>query len=248
MPYQPIRTRDDAGERLVAGVTREDHWLEFKGEPFANDPDGRRKCLRAVAQFANASGGTVMIGATSTGEVLDAFASVPNPDEHVRWIDDLVKGNLEPVPGIEPVVIMLSTGTVLVALNVPPAQTLIGHRIGEAYEFPVRAAASRRYLRVAEMEARMQARERLQRLRLERIAPNDTVGIDAMLRTPELSHNNWHVEAVDDDVVTLRHGSMKTAVPLGTWNRCIEPASRRRIGWCRCPAISPNPSIGSLSK
>jgi hypothetical protein len=140
---------------------------------------------------------------------------VPNADGHVRWIDDLVKGgHLEPVPGIEPGVVTVN-GTTVIILNVPPAPTLIGHRIGDdAYEFPIRAAASRRYLRVAEMEARMQSRERLQRLRLERIARNVPVGLDAMLRTPELVHNNWRVHAVDDDVVTLQHGSIRTAVPL----------------------------------
>jgi hypothetical protein len=30
MAYQPIRTSDDLA-RLVPGVTREDHWLDFKG-------------------------------------------------------------------------------------------------------------------------------------------------------------------------------------------------------------------------
>jgi hypothetical protein len=64
-------------ERLVAGVTHEDHWLEFKAESFAHDAEGRRKCLRTVAQFANASGGTVVIGAIAVGEVFDTPPPCP---------------------------------------------------------------------------------------------------------------------------------------------------------------------------
>lgn len=214
MAHQPIRTPEDVAARLTPGSTRENHWLEFKGEPFSMDPEGRRKCLRAIAQFANASGGTIVIGAKAVGEMLDSFASVANADDYALWIDHIVKDRLEPVPGVELRVIVLDSNTTLVAVNVPPAPTLIGHRMNNAYEFPIRAGASRRYLRVAEMEARMQARERLQRLRLERIAPNDTVGIDAMIRAGELPDNNWRVDAVDDDVVTLRYGKIKTAVPL----------------------------------
>ncbi len=62
MPYVPIRVPADL-QRLVVNMTRENQWLEFKREPQTRNDQGRAECARDVGQFANASGGVLVVGA-----------------------------------------------------------------------------------------------------------------------------------------------------------------------------------------
>src|SRR5262245_63070330 len=161
MPYQPIRTSDDLAVRLILGATREDHWLDFKGldatsgRPYRNNDE----CRLDVAAFANVDGGSIVIGAEETGHVLARFISVPNAHDVVRWIDEVLKEKLEPMPAIEPYVLHASGGEEIVSINVLPSIRLIGLRSDDWYRFPVRTVDSRRYLTIAEIEARMQDRD-----------------------------------------------------------------------------------------
>src|SRR5690348_11769062 len=106
MPYGPIRTPDDIAHRLIVSTTREDHCLEFKGldgsgHPYARGHDGSRECAGDVAQFANASGGSLVLGAAEKDHVLLEFQDVSEADKLVRWIDSILNGNLVPVPPVE---------------------------------------------------------------------------------------------------------------------------------------------------
>ncbi|WP_432887845.1 AlbA family DNA-binding domain-containing protein [Kribbella sp. CA-245084] len=51
-------------EQLVAQGVSEGPTLEFKGEPYRRNDDGRKELAKDVAAFANASGGLVIIGLT----------------------------------------------------------------------------------------------------------------------------------------------------------------------------------------
>jgi hypothetical protein len=219
MSYRPIRSSAEIASRLIVGTTREDHWLDFKGlgadgRAYKNNDEGKRECRRDVIQFSNASGGTIVVGAVEQDHVLVGFMSVPDPQGFVRWIDEIVKEHTEPAPAIEPYVVSPSSGEELVAVNVPPALRLVGLRSKDAYEFPLRTADSRRYLRLSEIEARMQDQDRVHRLRLEQIAPDDAVALDATVER-ELGHNDWRVVRVGDDVVVLKkHILDEVPVPL----------------------------------
>src|SRR6266581_2875422 len=116
MAYTPIRSSIDIAERLVPGTTREDHWLDFKGldattgRPYTPNDKGREECRLDVAAFANEDGGTIVIGAEETDHVLTRFITVPNAQDLVRWMDEVVKEKLEPRPAIEPYVVRTSGG------------------------------------------------------------------------------------------------------------------------------------------
>jgi hypothetical protein len=199
----------------MPGVTREDHYLDFKAAPHSLKTKGGADDLRVdVAAFANASGGTLVIGAQEADHVFDSFASVAKPHEEIRWIDEVLKECLEPPPIVEPHAVVEPGGASIVIVNVPPALGLIAHRVKQSYRFPLRAAESIRYMTAAEVLARMQGRERMHRLALEQIPAGTPVGIDAMVRTGDLSHNDWLVVEVQDDVVMLENDGLKTAVPL----------------------------------
>src|SRR5215813_3422462 len=95
MAYSPIRSSANLAARLIPGITREDHWLEFKGcdengVPYPKTDSGRNECRRDVAQFANASGGTIVIGAVASKSVLTGFAPVPGPNLLIEWVDGVV--------------------------------------------------------------------------------------------------------------------------------------------------------------
>ena len=126
MVYQPIRSSDDLAPRLIRGVTREDHWLDFKGldattgRPYTADDNGREECRLDVAAFANEDGGTIVIGAEEAVHVLARFISVPNAQDLIRWIDEVLKEKLEPRPAIDPYVLRAPGGEEVVAINVAP--------------------------------------------------------------------------------------------------------------------------------
>lgn len=211
MGYTPIRSRADVEAKLIIGVTLEDHWLEFKSEAWR--PGDSKECARDVVQFANASGGTLVIGAEGQNEILRRFRAVENANAVGPWVDTVLNGCTEPVPAFEPQVITVEGGVTLVAINVPLAPSLIAVRRAEGFEFPLRAGTAKRYLKLQEVVARMVGRERLHRLRIEQIGRNVPVGLDATIDR-DLDHNNWRVVDVDDDVVRLRQGGAEVAVPL----------------------------------
>lgn len=209
MPYAPIYTPDDVKTRLLVGQTREDHWLEFKGQL----GDKNVENAGDIAQFTNASGGVLVIGAQEANQILTGFEPVPEPSKVIQRIEDIVKGNLTPVPVIEPHAIEISPGFQIVAVNVPPSLALIArHEKHERFEFLIRGHESKRYMTLMEVEARLQNKERAMRLRIGAIPSNASVGLDAFVR--EIGHNNWRVTGADDDVIRLVKNGAELVVPL----------------------------------
>ena len=77
MAYAPITTADDVTSRLIPRHTRENHYVEFK----AIEERGRawtriEECARDIAQFANASGGSIIVGAVEQDHMLVEFQNV----------------------------------------------------------------------------------------------------------------------------------------------------------------------------
>jgi Putative DNA-binding domain len=227
VPYLPIRAPADLG-RLVVNTTREDHWLEFKREPQTRNEQGRVECARDVAQFSNALGGVLLVGADEAAHVLSGWQAVPNPDDYIHWVDDVVKGWLTPVPTVEPHTLQVPGGQTVIALNIPPSLALIGRRQGEGFEFPIRAGDSRRFMTLMEVEARMQNKERAMRLRIEKIPQDATIGLDA--RVQGTNHHDWRVVAVDDDAVTLSRGALNAVVPLA-YVEAVQRANEQGAEW-----------------
>ena len=117
MPYAPIYTPADVEARLVVGKTRENHWLDFKSQL---GPDNAENA-GDVAQFANASGGILVIAAEEADKVLSGFSNVRNAPKLIAHIEDVVKGHLTPVPVVEPHAVEVRSGIYIVAVNVPPS-------------------------------------------------------------------------------------------------------------------------------
>ncbi len=215
MAYMPIRTREELTIRVVPGQTREGDYLEFKAEPWERNGDGRRECARDVAQFTNASGGTIVVGAPEQDHVVRNFQDVPAPDDLIRWIGDVLNGQLEPVPVIEPHAIMIAVGTRVLALSVPPSLALIARKTGEGYEFPIRAGDGKRYMTLMEVEARMGSRDREMKLLIEQIQQEDLVTLDAHIPAGGVDSREWHAVGVNNHSVTLARGDRRFDVPLG---------------------------------
>ena len=235
MAYQPIRTSADLAARLIPGVTREGHWLDFKGldatmgRPYRDNDRGKEECRLDVAAFANEDGGTIVIGAQETDHVLARFVTVPDAQDMVRWFDEVLKEKLEPRPAIEPHVVRAAGGEEVIAINIPPSLRLIGLRSDDWYAFPVRTTDSRRYLTLAEVEARMQDRDRVHRLRLLEIGGDIPIGLDARI-DDRVWHDGWKVQLVEQDIVTLVKDGIPVATPLA-YVEAVYPAGLEDASW-----------------
>ena len=153
------------------------------------------------------------MGAQEVDHLFAGYTVVPDPQQTIRWIDEVVKANLEPTPAVEPYVITATTGQRVVAINIPPSLRLVAHRVNNALEFPVRRVDSRGFMTLGEVEARMQDQTRVHRLRLEQIGADAPVGLDATVDR-DLGHNDWRVASVGEDVVVLGKGAIEVPGPL----------------------------------
>lgn len=231
MAYARIGTPNELTARVVPGQTREGDDLEFKAGAWDRNDAGKRECARDAAQFANASGGTIVVGAPEQDHVVQGFNDVPAAEDLMRWIGDVLNGQLEPVPPIEPTRVTVAASTRVVAVNVPPSLALIARKTGEGYEFPIRAGDGKRYMTLMEVEARMGNRERTMKLRIQAIRPDrDRVTLDAHLTPGGLDPRDWRVEKVDDHTVTLVKAALRVDVPLG-YVEAVYPTTEQSAEW-----------------
>lgn len=213
MAYSPIRSVADLQQRIVAGVTREDHWLEFKTDLGGDN----RETARDVAQFANASGGTVIVGAEEDAEVFARYCGLANPALVAERLDNIVKHHLSPVPIIEIVVLQPQEDRAILVANIPPSTRVVArHENHRSYEFLIRAGQSKRHMPLLEVEARMHGGERLARLRIQQIKTDENIALEAMLS--RIDHYGWRLSAVDDDTLTLKKGALDVVIPLAYVN------------------------------
>lgn len=128
MPFSPVQSLKDLP---AIGTRGEDLNLDFKSTvKSAKDAE----LAKDVAAFANASGGTILIGAsedTSTNRLTDWVPhSLGDANAIKARFENAVKGLCSPVPVIDPKAIDRAPGQFVVAVNVWPHPLLpVGVRV-----------------------------------------------------------------------------------------------------------------------
>jgi hypothetical protein len=248
MPYTPLRSTADVAAHLRVGESREDDYLDFKAAipyPGKSDLEDRRECALDLGQFANAMGGVLVIGATDESTLLTGFESVPDPGKLIAWINDVTSGQLRPVPVFDCQEIVTESRARIVTVNVTPHPTVVARYRDTRYEFVVRTGPRTRHLEMDELEARMQGHERVMRFRLDQIPPDAQVGLDARLH--QLSHNDWRVVGVTEDIVCLSKDGEQVTAPLAYVDAVYRPDEPDAEWVIRLSCyITPNQRMGGL--
>ena len=135
-----ITTPEEFASAVTIGTTTETLTLDFKGTIDHRFPKGtpeqvkqkaQQETCRDIAQFANTSGGCLLIGVEEvrdpvTGlKVAADITSVAEPGEMKEWIEEAVKNYLVPATFRHPIDIVRVPGGTVVAVNVPPSLHLI---------------------------------------------------------------------------------------------------------------------------
>jgi hypothetical protein len=125
--FRRIASWGDLPTQTLA-VVRESYELDFKSHV---NPDARGEHAKDMAAFANAFGGTIVVGAAENGNVLDYHGLPPDEAEHIATGYDLAHRDwLSPKPRIDIHLFpCLNANRVMVAVNVEPVP---GQVIGAA--------------------------------------------------------------------------------------------------------------------
>lgn len=117
MLYRPLTEPEDLPlEGPLSNEAREKHDLEFKSEADRSTPWEHAK---DIAGFANALGGTILVGASNKDEV-HLHGLRKQTAREVMDIYEAAAMKCSPVVPIDPVPIILASGVTVVAVNVPP--------------------------------------------------------------------------------------------------------------------------------
>jgi hypothetical protein len=101
-PIKDITEADLLG--LISADVREGKQIEYKQRLDLDTADHKRKLLRAVASFANASGGDLIMGVRAEDGVAKEAIPIPNfnPDAESLRMRDLIRAHLDPpIFGVE---------------------------------------------------------------------------------------------------------------------------------------------------
>lgn len=136
-----IRTIEELDAVVKIEVTKENLVLEFKGKidwgSKTNGYSHKRKAMaqqetcRDIAQFANTSGGSLLIGVKERLDPANGlklaigFERVINPDGMKAWIDEAIKNYLVPATFAHPIEILRGPKRTVVVVNVPPSIHLV---------------------------------------------------------------------------------------------------------------------------
>ena len=60
-----------------------------------------KECGQDIAQSANASGGSIILGSEDTNSVLSAFVSLKDANSVGKRVDSVLKNTLEPTPAVD---------------------------------------------------------------------------------------------------------------------------------------------------
>jgi hypothetical protein len=159
----------------------ESETLEFKREGYAASDRGKIELACDVAQFANAFGGVILIGAEASASRLATYRGIPQEelDKLESRITSIVAERIEPAVAID-VRRIVAGSTMVLAANVSPSIATVAVRVSEGrYTFPVRRGTQRYFLRFSEVEE-MIVLDRRAQLMLESIpVPNrSTITLD----------------------------------------------------------------------
>lgn len=173
----------------LAGAAHEKTVLDLKTQYDLAKPTEAFELAKDMVAFANALGGTVLVGASERSDALgrktgriEAFVPLTNDQALIKAATTAARDLCQPPITVEPEVIKLtvdeqrglvakplSADTTLLALNVHPliaspagvaACDVSGRRIPEAYRFPLRFLEGTKWLKPEELAFHMNSHER----------------------------------------------------------------------------------------
>lgn len=133
MPF--IRTPDEFSAAVVLEQTTETKQLDFKQDlhqwaaPSAFRRDGQKEFCRDVSQFANTTGGCILIGITeqrvNDARVAAGIVGVDDFDRRRAWMEQAIQNFL--IPSAFGVMIdrIVVQGSTVIAVNIPPSEHLV---------------------------------------------------------------------------------------------------------------------------
>jgi hypothetical protein len=183
MSYRPIESRQDFVASVKLGITTESSYLELKAaykwsdERPAQKQEHAIELCRDIAQFANADGGTLLVGVsekeTSDGQrVANTIVPVEDADGFIRWVEQAIRNNLAPSTLTRRVCAIESESGLIVAINVPPHVDLIAvwpHADRRGIEYLKRTNHGKSWMNPGEVEEHLMNGSRAVRLAAKRI-------------------------------------------------------------------------------
>lgn len=200
MAWTPIRGPGD----LPAEGKPESETLDLK-RCYERNAKGQTSALRDIASFANAFGGTILVGAEEEPDtaVLKEYVGIPDADAEGRRIKQLALARLDPQPDVETVPIRTSDGLNVLAINVAPFPGVVGVRHEIKWEFYVRRERLNHAVTFGEAE-KMLTQDRRGRLLIESIPKeswSQRITVDAYLR--RIPRGKWSLKRLDAHNVVL---------------------------------------------
>jgi hypothetical protein len=226
MLHKPITVAIDLPPK---GTSRESGTFDFKGE---QDPDDQRELAKDVAAFANALGGTILVGAVEDRKrgTLGCYKPMPRLEEAEklkRAYELAVTQRCVPQPTVE--VVRIETDPAIhppghvVAVNVHAAANApIGVRWddtgSESFAFPLRTATQAHFMSPTEIPMLMVPQVRRFAVLLERIPQKERSAIDIQHSSPDgapLSTTATFL-GLDDDLTTAKFRPASGPIGLST--------------------------------
>lgn len=233
------RTRAEHVPEIGAGY--ESATLDMKGGPKAYRQFHDRvetgwksfEIAKDVAAFANATGGTILIGATEDAGAGVCSAHVPFSDEAAKDLSDAITLAVEqrcrPRPLVDLARIAFPAG-VMLAVNVwafpgqPIAVSVTGNSKqdghgGVSYVFPIRLFAKTVYLPPEQLAMLMSPDVRRRAIILATVKPGESIHVHPEIRTLDDQHvRPWTAALMRLDeqhgVVVVMHDNAETGLPL----------------------------------
>jgi hypothetical protein len=163
-----VESAGDAGPSIVEALVAagEGKTVEFKSTLRTNlhtmqkDPRIEFSCMRTIAGFLNASGGTLIIGVADNGDPVGLDVdSFPNQDKLLLHLDNLVKTRfgMQYAMYIQPR-FEDHRGVQVLAVDCSPAKSAVYLKDGDVDRFFIRAGASTAELTMSEAQAYIKQR------------------------------------------------------------------------------------------
>ncbi|MBF0432562.1 MAG: putative DNA binding domain-containing protein [Fibrobacteria bacterium] len=148
---KPFTSTDDFKQRIRFGVTRESMYWDFKALINFEEPD---KIAIDIVAFANAYGGSLLIGVSEKIGVASGLSGKVDLNETVKFINTTVRSRIAPFIHFESVPLTIDEKPVL-AVNVSPQPELAGvciqpHQHG--YCYPYRTEFGNQYYQFSDVE------------------------------------------------------------------------------------------------
>jgi len=115
----------DIQELVTAGVT-EGLRIEYKRDLYGRSDAEKKEALKDISALANADGGHLIVGVEAQNGLPTSVSGVdiPNPDEAVLRLEQLVRTGIEPrLIGVRTRTVALQNGRICIVMRVPKSWT-----------------------------------------------------------------------------------------------------------------------------